>query len=827
MNVLTLALYSDPTIWHFTLTPRSGFCMLDQYRVLDLADEKGILCGYLFAQLGAQVVAIEPTGGSAVRSMAPLVEDKGLWWEAYARGKESLELDIESDEGKRRFEALVQEVDFVIDSFAPGEREKLGLRYERLAMLNPALIQVSITPFGQTGPKAEWPASDLTVWAACGAHFLAGDSDLAPVRTSVPQSYMHAGADAVCAALIALQARHKSGLGQHVDVSAQQSSAQAALSVFLGPHNNSELVAHREAGGMAGKYPVKMTWPCNNGYVAITMMLGPAFREPNRRLLRWVAEEGYCSHEEAEDDWGEKIAEMTVDGSLPEPYFELCKKIEQFTMQHTREELFEEGLARGVYIAPTLDISGLLAEHHFHSRDYWQQITIAGKDVRVPGPLAKLTKSPLKVTSPAPDLNCFKGFHGEKTAVISTDPASEELPLTGLKVLDFTWAFAGPTLTRVLVDYGATVIKVESSIRFDPARSAPPYKDDEQNLNASTPFANFNGGKMSITINPANEMGKQVLLDLVKWADVVTESYSPKAMKSWGLDYESLTAVNPELIMLSSCLMGQTGDRALVPGYGNMAAAITGFYELTGWAERSPAGPYLAYTDAVSPRFMLASLMSALEHKRVTGNGQYIDVSQAEAAIHFLVPAILDYELSGNIWRRMGNRDLSMCPHGVFQAAGADKWVAIVCQTDDDWYTLCSLAEFDEFGADEDLRTATGRKLREDEIEARLAAWCSDQTPGDLVSRLIDAGIAAHEVQGAHECKADPQLGARGHFVEAAHTSLDHMVIEGSRFRLSRTPAQVTKAGPDLGEHNVEVLTEILGYDMDKVADVFASLAME
>ena len=196
------------------------------------------------------------------------------------------------------------------------------------------------------------------------------------------------------------------------------------------------------------------------------------------------------------------------------------------------------------------------------------------------------------------------------------------------------WVIAGPFFTRVLADYGATVIKVESSTKLEPARGSPTFKNGEPGLESGVPFANFNAGKLGITVDPSNPVGREVIRDLVRWADVVTESFSPKAMKAWNLDYEALREVNPDIIMVSSCLMGQTGPRAQVPGYGNMAAAITGFYDLTGWSDRSPAGPFLAYTDGVSPRFMLASLLAALDHRRRAGRGQHIDLSQSEAALH-------------------------------------------------------------------------------------------------------------------------------------------------------------------------------------------------
>ena len=369
------------------------------------------------------------------------------------------------------------------------------------------------------------------------------------------------------------------------------------------------------------------------------------------------------------------------------------------------------------------------------------------------------------------------------------------------------WVIAGPFFTRVLTDYGATVIKVESSKRLEPARGAPTFKDNEPGLDTGMPFQNFNAGKLGMTLDPNNEAARKIILELVQWADVVTESFSPKAMKAWGLDYESLRKVNPNLIMLSSCLMGQTGPRAQVPGYGNMAAAIAGFYDLTGWDDRSPAGPYLAYTDGVAPRFMLAGLMAALEHRRGTGEGQHIDLSQAEAAIHFLAPAILEYERTGQIWHRMGNRDRNLQPHGVYPAAGDDAWIAIACVDD---------------ASRDALRSIVGEL-----DDGAIATWTITHTVSEAEAILIEAGVPAHGVQNSAECGADPQFAAREHFIEVPHTSEGAMVIENTRCKLSRTPGAPSHAGPELGEHNVYVLQEILGYDDEQLANAFASLAME
>src|SRR5271170_4554167 len=224
---------------------------------------------------------------------------------------------------------------------------------------------------------------------------------------------------------------------------------------------------------------------------------------------------------------------------------------------------------------------------------------------------------------------------------------AHDLPLKDVKICDFMWVMAGPASTRILADYGATVVRIESPTRIDTARA--------------------------------------LVHDLVRWADVVTESFSPKAMRAWGFDYESLRKVNPQLIMLSSCLMGQSGPLSKIAGFGNMAAAISGFHNLTGWPDRPPAGVFGAYTDYVAPRFTAMAILAALDYRRRKGEGQYIDQSQAECAIHFLGPAILDYTVNGRVDQRVGNSDAAFAPHGVYPAAGDDNWVAIVCRDDGEW----------------------------------------------------------------------------------------------------------------------------------------------
>lgn len=400
------------------------------------------------------------------------------------------------------------------------------------------------------------------------------------------------------------------------------------------------------------------------------------------------------------------------------------------------------------------------------------------------------------------------------------------LPLSDVKIVDLMWALAGPTSTRLMADYGATVVRVESPRHFDGARTVGPFVKGQAGGENSGLFHNMNASKLMLTLDLATEAGKGVFLDLVRWADVVTESFSPKVMHALGLDYDSLCKVKPDLIMLSTCLMGQSGPMSRFAGFGNMAAALSGFYRLTGWPDRPPAGPFSAYTDYVAPRFNAASVLAALEYRRRTGEGQYIDVSQAEAALHFLGPALLDCTVNGVVQERIGNRDLNVAPHGVYPAQGKDRWIALAVETEAQWEALCAVMERPDLRQDGRFTTVADRLAHQDELDAAVGAWTVKLDAAQLEATLQARGVPAHVVSTMAEMANDPQLLHQHHFVELEHPTLGKTVVEAPRSRLSRTPAQVRYSTPTLGRDNQHLLTTILGYSEEKISEVTAGGAL-
>ena len=407
---------------------------------------------------------------------------------------------------------------------------------------------------------------------------------------------------------------------------------------------------------------------------------------------------------------------------------------------------------------------------------------------------------------------------------------ANHLPLENVKICDFMWVMAGPASTRILADYGATVVRIESPTRIDTARTLQPYLDNKLGPDSSGLFANCNAGKFGISLDLANPNSREVVHDLVRWADVVTESFSPKAMRAWGFDYESLRKANPKIIMLSSCLMGQSGPLAKIAGFGNMAAAIVGFHNLTGWPDRPPAGLFGAYTDYVAPRFTAMALLAALDYRRRTGVGQYIDQSQAECAIHFLGPAILDYTVNGRVGERVGNSDPVFAPHGVYKSARQDQddddWVAIVCRDDDDWRRLCSAMKNESLAGDQRFETAAGRREHSEAIDSSITAWTRTLDAAAIESLLQSHNVPSHQVQNSAGAYRDPQLKHRGHFVALEHPTLGKFTVEGPRAKLSRTPASVRRSAPTLGQDNQHVLEKILNYNETKITELVSSGAL-
>ncbi|MFV0523275.1 MAG: CaiB/BaiF CoA transferase family protein [Acidimicrobiales bacterium] len=827
--------------------------LLSPYRVLDLTDERGQLAGQVLADLGAEVILVEPPGGSRSRHLGPFVDghendpEFSLRFWSYNRGKRSVVADLDTPEGRQQVRDLAATADAVIESDRPGAMAARGLGYDDLSAANPGLVYASVTPFGQTGPRSSWAATDLGV-AAAGMHMiLMGDADRAPLRMPLDQAYQHASLDAAVGVLLALQHRGATGAGQQVDVSAQQSITQATQSTTLCSLYNSPL-AERSSGGIKlGPFTIRLRSPASDGYVSALMLFGEAIGPFGARLFEWIDAEGMAGPADREIDWIDFV-DGVMTGRIPlDEYDRIQDVAERFMATKTKNELLQESLDRRLLIVPVSTMADLADSEQLIERAFWTSLEVPGieRKVRFPGRFARFTTTPLDTDHLPPRLGAdTAAMLGDGAGAEARAPIEVVVParaarvgtaaasaadepagiLAGLKVLDLMWVMAGPAATRILADHGATVVRVESATKVETARTIQPFLNDEGGAENSGLYQNMNAGKLGLSLDLTKPEARDVVLDLVKWADVVCESFSPRAMKAWGLSYDDIREIKPDVIMTSSCLFGQSGPLSSLAGYGTMGAAVGGFYAVTGWPDRPPAGCFGAYTDYVAPRYLAAAILAAVDHRDRTGEGQYIDLSQSEASIGLLGPAFLDYEINGRDFAPAGNRDPVMAPHGAFPTTGDDQWITIVCETDGQWRALCQAAGFPADWADLDQ---AARKAREDEIEAAITAWSATQKGDALEADLQQRGVAAVRILRSDELAADPHTRYRGHFIEVPHEQHGTVWVEAARTGLVDTPARTTSGGPTLGEHTFQVLTEILGYDGDQIAELAIAEALE
>jgi benzylsuccinate CoA-transferase BbsF subunit len=393
-----------------------------------------------------------------------------------------------------------------------------------------------------------------------------------------------------------------------------------------------------------------------------------------------------------------------------------------------------------------------------------------------------------------------------------------------VNILEFGSGAAGPIATRYFAEHGATVLRVESRSRPDFLRVYALGADNPHGLEGAPMYDGLNVGKRNVTFNLKHPDAVALVKRLVvEWADAVAENFAPRAMKGFGLDYDSLVTRKPDLVMISACLNGQTGPHRDYPGFGGQGSALSGFNWLTGWPDREPAGPHATITDSLAPRFVAAALAAGLLYRRRTGRGVHLDLAQVEAGAYTLSPWLLDYEVDGVSRARDGNRSARAVPHGAFPCAGDDRWITIAAWTDDDWRRLAGITGIDDPGLD----TFAGRAARIDEVEAALAEWTATRDRDRTAADLQAAGIEAVPVQDFGDLHDDPQVAHRGHFVPLTHPVMGPGLYERNGFRLSDAPAGYARSGPTLGQDNDWVLGHVLGLSIDDITRLTEAGALD
>lgn len=799
---------------------------LGPYTIIDLTTSESWLCGKWLADLGADVIKIEPPGGDPGRNQPPYANndpnaENSLRWQFMNMGKRSLVLDLHSKQDRKIFLFLISQADALIESYPKGWLEERGLGAEVLQQINPGLVLTSISPFGRSGPYADYQSTDLILSALSGAMYLSGDEDRAPVRVSVPQYDMHGASEGCVSTIIGIHHSQKTGRGQCIDVSSQLASVRSLMNATQFYHGEEKLVRRHGSELVIGLIRWPSIFKARNGHVCIMIAGGKLGGISLQGFMDWAAEEFEIPSLIADIDWlTYSFRKATLDPDQLDQVTALRDTLSRLFINHTKEELYHRAVEKRMLLAPVSTVEDICADVQLAAREYFVDIDqYDGSSVKYPGRWAQLSNTPLCTDQRAPligehnqeILSALTSELQHKTVVSDTpvNTSTKANIFEGLKVWDMSWVGVGPLTSRYLADHGATVIRLDSLTSLDFLRAVPPYKDKQSGPNRAMFYSDFNCSKLGLGLNMKKPEAQSIAYQLAMWADVVIESFTPGNMAKWGMDYETLKAGNPGLIMLSTCMQGQTGPRASYPGFGNLMAAMSGYWHITGWPDRGPVPVYGAYTDFVAQRFTTSALVAALDSKRRSGVGQFIDVSQYEAALQFLGPEILDYQVNDKVANRRGNDSDLMAPHGVYPCSDDDSWIAIAAKDDEQWMHLRHCMGDPDWSQAPELDSFSGRKKNQSLINGKIAAWTQLYTATALVERL-QPQVAAGKVNDCKQLSCDPQVLHRQYFKELEHSLMGAIPYNGAQAEFSNANNTPRKASPCIGEDSVEVLTRYL-----------------
>jgi len=819
--------------------------MLGGYRVLDLTESGYLMGGQILGDLGTDVIKIEPPEGSPSRNIGPFYKDikepeKSLFWYSYNRNKRSIILDIEKAGDQKLFKRLVKSADIIMESHPPGYLDRLRLGYSELKKIKSNIILTSITPFGQVGPKAHYKSSDLTTWAASLIHFISGDPDRAPIWNSFPSAGLMGGILGVIGSLFALWNREMTGCGQHVDAPVQQ----YLLQFTTGAHWFWECMKFnfpRLGGFMTfGFSKIASIRPCKDGYIHCAVAGGAAagLTDSTTRLVQWMDEEKMAPDWIKKMDWFEFGAEAS---KMPQEEIDrLQEPFNQFILNKTKAEFSEEAAKRGIMGCAVSNSRDICEDHHLEARHFWEKVEHPelGDTLTYCGPFVKLSEAPMSILGRAPligehnekiydnepDVSERQTISVKKPVLQNEDICARRSIFDGIKILDFGMAATVPLALSWMGDYGATVIKIETHLRPDMARAGGPFYEARLGELDQAGWQQWlNCSKYSVTLNLEKSGGKALVKRLItEWQPhIMAESFRPGVMKRFGLDYDSVKQLKPDIIYWSTCLEGQYGPHSQRLGYGSVSTNLSGASYLTGWPDRPPSGLPLAYGDFASTGTGLLTLVSALLRHNKTGKGVYIDQAQYEVNVYVLAGAIMEYLVNGRIPERKGNRLNYAAPHGVYPCDGDDRWVAIAVFTEDEWKKFCRVIGDPEWCKDPKFMTFFDRKDNEDELDSLVGEWTIKKTAEEVETLMQTSNVAAHVVENAKDIYDDPQLKYYGHFRELAHPEIGTVKSEIPPLKFSKN-TDVHFRAPLLGEHNYYVLSDFLGLSDDEISDLYA-----
>jgi crotonobetainyl-CoA:carnitine CoA-transferase CaiB-like acyl-CoA transferase len=681
--------------------------------------------------------------------------------------------------------SVVESADLVVSEW---ELER-AVQAAGAAVLDAKTTFVRVRDFGELDGEPAWAGSDLVDAAFGGGCQPNGEPGRAPLRPPAWVGDQLTGLAAALSALVALYAREALGVGQRVEVAGADCWGTVHTAVGLLEYIFRNRVAVRSGRRFGRRYPFELL-SCGDGDMRLICVVGREWK----RALEMMGNPAW-----AEDP---RFADRQVNQA--EHADELDDLVGAWMSPLTRREIFERARAYAVPWAPVQTVDELPEDAQLAARGFWS---------RDRGPL--LPRFPGQLRRSPPSTAETESAGAADPRVAGTGESS--LPLAGVRVIDFGWAWAGSLTGSILADLGAEVIKVESRRRLDPMRMDTPLVGSERDIEQGGLHHNVNRGKRSIVVDISRPEGAELVRELARHADAVIENLSVDALPKYGLGPDDLLAVNPALVYLSNSAVGRAGPLADMRSYAPVITALSGVDALTGYPGEPPVGLQIGIADSNAGMFGAVALMALLLERRRSGLGGHLDVSQLESMIYLVAPHVLAQDLGVAPPAPCGNRDPLAAPHGVFRCTGDDNWVAITCTSDEEWAGLVSALGSPAWAREPELATLAGRREAEDSIEAALSEWCARREKWDVAAELQRAGVPAAPLLDTGERLETAYFWQRELYANVDHPRVGAEVIYALPWKFDRTPGRVERPAPFLGQDTVDVLTSVLGLTASEV----------
>ncbi len=785
-------------------------------RVLEVVDETASWCGKLFADMGAEVIRIEPPGGVAERKRAPFLEgiegaDRSLAFLNNNTNKKSLSLELASAAGAQTFRQLARTSELVIESLPVGQLAAWQLDYHRLRIDNPALVMTSITGFGQTGPHCHFRSADIVAAAMGGAMAVTGAAQDPPVVLAGSQSYIASSTLAAVSSMIALHHSAVSGCGQHVDISMQEAMLMVGSICGVGKWLEDGMVPARFGTGLFASVP-SGAYACSDGSIYL-MINRPRHWQA---LARWVNE--MTGNREILDPMFEGPS------SKRQPYREMLDLfIGELSAAYTVADFYREGQRRHLAVAPVNTGHSIVGDGHLQQRQFFVELQHGGHSLRYPGPPYRMSASPWRIAAGAPTIDEHKPALEQllqrvrvprSKASQGRRPAPRERALAGLRVVEFTTGMAGPWIGRIMACCGAEVIKVESRDYPDVTRLYVPPRNPELGVQSqlSPWLTDWNAGKRFVGLDLNQPAGLELAKQLVAASDVVIDNNANGVLDKLGLGFAELQRENPALILLSSTGYGRHGPDSNYISWGPNIEALSGLSHWSGFDHRHCTMTQFAYPDPLSALYGLFAILCALQQRNQTGSGQCIELSQLEVMLASLGEPLMNVMAHGREPEKLGNSSLNYAPHGCYPCAGIDRWCVIVAADQQQWRAVCEVLQRSEWLTDSRFVELASRLRYRDTLDELIASATHSWCDYDLMQALQRRGVAAGVVQNAaDQYQRDPQLAARHYFETLAHARKGEVVAPGIALGLTVTEVKSGEAGRGPGADNKAVFCGLLG----------------